>query len=1476
MRKSILGLLILFFLTTDVILAQDSISNGLKKYTEVIPKSPVAAAIERYNFYPVNLCVGLPDVTIPIYTIKSGKLEVPISLSYHMGGIKVDDVASWVGLGWTLNAGGSISRSVKGLCDENGILKYKGETYPYKDFKGNNISVSYPMLKNVYQSVKDIGNGEYQNMSLYLDNLADGWPILDGQSDIYTYKANNISGSFKYNVDENKELIQVPNTDNKIIRSDDNFFTIVGDDGTVYIFKDYERESILDSYNTGYISTWLLTKIISSDGKDEIDFIYESNGGYQDLSPSTTLWEGYQYEQLASGSWQRNGYTFETRKSITTVYRSEKRLSKIGFRGGTVEFKVSGTKRKDLRDSNLESITVKDENEKQIKKVTFDYDYFKSISSKDDKYSYRLKLKNIKMWDVNNKNSLPYNFYYNENNILPPYFSGWNTDKSYLGKDYMGYNNGIMTNLHLVGKLPDSVIASGLLGKEADRKPDEKHMKSCLLSQINYPTGGSAIFEMEANRDDQGKLLGGMRLQKMILKADSESPEIVNTYHYENANILYEPIAENYIYNDFVRLCNEGVFYKNTSYTSEPLTILGSYSGSPVIYQTVTKTDMDISGNMNGKTIYHYPQAAMGTTVDYTGGASTMHADDIRFIDVSPLTWLMGEPLRIEYYKQENGIFKLIKETINEYMTYDQMWNYNIGGTNMSVKTIPVGVSASLRYKIYYWGLAGPSPKDDHAKAYHDMVWSYEFTGIRKLIKTIERNYENSNAVQESIVQYEYANLTQDFTSTKRNHLLTKQVTPASTSNETIISLFRYPQDYLTLPTYKNMADKNILSPIIEKITYKNTISKDNELNREKVEYTNFGELAYYPKSVQTSVTGGEFRSDLIFDKYDEKGNVLQYTTLDGVSTSYLWSYNYQYPIAEIKNATYKQLTDIITENTLNLIAQKKEPTESDLQTINNLRNNRTLNDVIITTYTYKPLTGIRTVVDPTNIKNSYEYDDFGRLAIVKDLNDSYISRYEYGYANRMILFCYLENEYPLNSYKTFTINVDNGSGNYSYNWVLTDPSGKTVATSTTKTFGCIFTQPQNHNLKCIVTDLSTSQKAVMNRTVKVNYAPINLTFDDRKGYLLSTPYTISADVTGGSGNYSYTWALKDTQGNTIRSFIDKTNKLNVSFTEKGTFKVVCTIKDLITLKEVEFIKTIEVFSPITATLNSSASYVYLDYADFNIVKSGGSNVYSCLWKLRDMATNTIIRGTTQYSTSSWSDVLLDNAGQMELTCTIEDYLTGQKVSLLKIIEVKNQPSIKVQSEYFLNNASIFTVENLDNPSNYTYSWSLINKDNNLIIITANTTQFSHKFTQTGNMELKCEIKDKTTLGVRTIAKTFSVAKPLIEFRNVTVNRTNQNKHVITAYVYCYESVNINFNMETLIENGGSIIFKLGSMSITFNQSGSKSEAKTVRMGPGEIYVEIEVNIQDPIMGRYNASLWLTGTENSDLKIGKVNSILYY
>ncbi len=96
---------------------------------DVTMPAPNAASLGRYGDVPVSYFTGVPNISIPIHTVQSGPLSLPVSLSYHAGGIRVGEPVSWVGTGWSLNAGGIITRTILGLPDECGVgYKYKAPT----------------------------------------------------------------------------------------------------------------------------------------------------------------------------------------------------------------------------------------------------------------------------------------------------------------------------------------------------------------------------------------------------------------------------------------------------------------------------------------------------------------------------------------------------------------------------------------------------------------------------------------------------------------------------------------------------------------------------------------------------------------------------------------------------------------------------------------------------------------------------------------------------------------------------------------------------------------------------------------------------------------------------------------------------------------------------------------------------------------------------------------------------------------------------------------------------------------------------------------------------------------------------------------------------------------------------------------------------------------------------------------------------
>ena len=108
------------------------------------------------------------------------------------------------------------------------------------------------------------------------------------------------------------------------------------------------------------------------------------------------------------------------------------------------------------------------------------------------------------------------------------------------------------------------------------------------------------------------------------------------------------------------------------------------------------------------------------------------------------------------------------------------------------------------------------------------------------------------------------------------------------------------------------------------------------------------------------------------------------------------------YPIAEIKNATYDEVTNKISESDIEAIAARLEPASDDWNRINQLRSS--LPHAHISVLTYKPLVGVTSICGPDERIVYYDYDSFGQLKEVHSLENGIkrtIENYEYHYSGK-------------------------------------------------------------------------------------------------------------------------------------------------------------------------------------------------------------------------------------------------------------------------------------------------------------------------------------------------------------------------------------------------------------------------------------------------------------------------------------------
>jgi hypothetical protein len=154
------------------------------------PTAPETTSFEPVDTSTmVNLATGDFVYNIPLLEIPGPSGGYPLSLSYHAG-IQPNEEASWVGLGWTLNAG-SISRSVNGFADDHknvsGIARayWKGGETHIADIGYNvgiagtpaSISAGVSIAEDTY---KGTGVGPYVQAGLALQHT--GGSIRFGKS----------------------------------------------------------------------------------------------------------------------------------------------------------------------------------------------------------------------------------------------------------------------------------------------------------------------------------------------------------------------------------------------------------------------------------------------------------------------------------------------------------------------------------------------------------------------------------------------------------------------------------------------------------------------------------------------------------------------------------------------------------------------------------------------------------------------------------------------------------------------------------------------------------------------------------------------------------------------------------------------------------------------------------------------------------------------------------------------------------------------------------------------------------------------------------------------------------------------------------------------------------------------------------------------------------------------------------------------
>ncbi|CAD7805304.1 hypothetical protein CHRY9390_01347 [Chryseobacterium aquaeductus] len=1028
-----INFLLTLFIVSSLSSQQTAVApeNRIENVLKVAP--PEYTNILRYDKIPDIGFAGGTDISVPIYEIDLG-FKIPINLSYNTKGFKLSDVPANTGLGWNLTGNGIINLEVNDIDDFT--KDFQVMQYDFSSFEPdppNECLVRIGSLASGYvpyypsgsvQDLKTDSAPDYYSINapglktkFYLKKDISNCPSDACTYDKYKYHIKFLDfGAYKTEPVIREQFSFAPLSNPNIAYYETYLeikkFVIYNDKGYKYTFSDFSGQFSsftnvsLNSYwmpgnspGSGDVNMWYLTSIETPENQ-KIEYIYEEyTNDYQ-----------YLYKNLVSAQQHDFGYNFdlptyteiaETEKGLHLGYSSgdffyrtrhlgSKRLKKIIFPKGKIDFYYNNS-RQDYPGHTLDKIVVKDLQEKIIKDYTLQYSYFlpKDTNCTDNYDCLRLRLDKITELGVG-----AHQFKYGENNgnnQLPRRSSSKIDFLGFYNNNSSNYFNG-STNQIPIGKYyfyPDAVgdkifpfkineSYTEYVSGNTDRTSNNFSLKA-LMTGVIFPTGGISEIEYENDKFrylNNDYLLGSSRIKSLTLK--DVNSNVVKKINYEYTN-------DNGISSGQISDITLGTSYPVRYSTTNTHFVLGlepsiSYNlDSYVGYSRLTQSELGKGKIVKSYTNYNdfpnirpilAPNIYYGSNSNFALTDNEKNALKIFKVpnkNIENNSDFRGRLLSEYFYKEGNN--SPIKYSLYQYdnraSNLLNIDNYHLFKTNASMTTI-----------------------------FNTYVFRYLSTVRRKeslLSKKTEVNNFNGAEVSQ-IFDYEYLN----------NSNITKSITSTQSNGNVNVTKYLYSTDKNNV----KLNDRNMVGIPLETEILKN----GKTIGKTEIKYDNPANLL--PTSILSfDNQSNTLSTEVTYDLYDNKGNLLQYTTKEGLPTTFIWGYNQTKPIAKIEGATYAQVMSALglasgsqdylsSQIYIKSNADIDQSTEEDLiAELDVFRKKSTLANYQISTYTYNPLIGVTTITPPSGIRSLYKYDPANRLESIVDLNGKIVKDYTYNYS---------------------------------------------------------------------------------------------------------------------------------------------------------------------------------------------------------------------------------------------------------------------------------------------------------------------------------------------------------------------------------------------------------------------------------------------------------------------------------------------
>lgn len=948
-----------------------------------VPSANISAAKQNIQISN-DFSNGKLNLVIPLFNYSYDGTDFPLSIYYNGGnGIKPDELPSIVGLGWGLTSGGFIHRTVRGKPDEILDFQTK-KSITYTGSYSNTYNVIENTLHlqdySYFTNYNKLTNSNWSSSS-YASTLANASNFPNSYTDFYgnrmsiynhhpnydlvpdefTFSIGEISGKFYFN-HEGKWILEsnggstftvnMQMGEQKIYSNNSikipriiKFITLTSSDGKKYTFGstnmslplaeqvfDYSRTSTVipwyltddqwvgESLSDIVPHTWHLTKIENLKTGSIISLNYSfkgwsfystkqawGNGGSNTTNPGNII---HTNNNVTYAEPEGSTYSISRLSAISKVATRAWTLENISYPNG-VKIKFNSSKAVQLSSNStlngsdnsgffqyfegwtsyfttalntllkLNSITLEDNG---VVKKEIEFSYIENINE-------RLKLSTVKNKNLQeNHLSEIHKFEYNPLK-LPLYGAG----KS----DHWGYYN----NKDFFAFYSPPYDQTKIFNYSSFREPDVFFAKAEILTKVIYPTGGSTSFEYEPH--DYSKKIdiaslgsismgtnteaGGVRIKSILYKDNEGANSEFKTYKYNIPNSVLSSGFLSSLPQTYVS--GNALYFNFQSSGFNPI----YYRGNHINYSYVTELHPN-----NGKVVYEY--------TNYDNG----HEDKL------PIESNFSTSTRDAEFPFRNNSLRRGKLTSvktyhqNETLLNSQEFNYEHSLNDLAkdeIRSLYLNESnyASISDRFYPNNILEKKVREfSNLTLVNSNSIIYDYYGNIK-----EKKVVNSNGtVTRTKFKYSY----------EYNSIVNSDDVSQGLKNLNTLGLKHMVVETLTLVENNDGSNSKVVNGKL--LTYKPQLPFLDK----QYDLTLFNPILL-SSFLESSVVNGGFSMDsryntsfIHFQKYDAKGNVLEFKPNYKISQSFLWDPLYESMVAVVKNAKHDDIayTSFETEYTGN------------------------------------------------------------------------------------------------------------------------------------------------------------------------------------------------------------------------------------------------------------------------------------------------------------------------------------------------------------------------------------------------------------------------------------------------------------------------------------------------------------------------------------------------------------------------------